>query len=90
LALKLNRFRLHQDTGATGRLHQDFHFRLTSTRQVGATSAVHLIRLGLHAESARELEANAIQENQSRQATAQTAQAKSAAGEQQQKHSYEE
>jgi len=52
--------------------------------------AVHRIPLALYPESAREMEANAIQENQASQAAACTAQAKSAASEQQQKHNYEE
>ena len=45
-------------------------------------STVHLIRLALHAESAREMEANAIQQNQAGQAAACTSQAISAASEQ--------
>jgi hypothetical protein len=49
-----------------------------------------LNRLALHAESARELEANAIQQNQAGQAAAWTAQAKSAASEQKQERRYEE
>jgi hypothetical protein len=44
----------------------------------------------LHAESAREVEANAIQHNQASQAAACAAQAKSAASEQKQERRYEE
>jgi hypothetical protein len=44
----------------------------------------------LYAESARELEADAIQQHQANQAADWTAQAKSAACEQQQQHNYEE
>jgi hypothetical protein len=52
--------------------------------------AVHLIPLALYAESAREMEANAIQQNQASQAAAWTSQAKSVASEQNQEHNYEE
>jgi hypothetical protein len=52
--------------------------------------AVHLIRLALYAESAREMEANAIQQNQASQAADGTSQAKSAASEQKQKCNYGE
>jgi hypothetical protein len=50
----------------------------------------HLCWLALHAESAREMEPNTIQQNQASQAAARTSQAKSAASEQKQKHDYEE
>jgi hypothetical protein len=52
--------------------------------------AVHLIPLASYAESAREMETNAIQQHQASQAAAYTAQAKSAATKQKQKRSYEE
>jgi hypothetical protein len=54
------------------------------------TREYYLCWLALHAESTREMKPNAIQQNQAGQSAARTAQAKSAASEQKQKHDYEE